>query len=308
MHPGASASKGMMTDRIICGWRVRSALPLPETATWCGPDRPVDIEIRPGQVPMKHDKQNYIQVVPGGGVLLDLSPIVRFLVTQNCVVVDTPRPPEAPDWRVRFLGPALGVLCYLRGVLPLHACCVRIGTRTVAIAGPSCAGKSTLAAALMRRDHRLVTDDICAISSLSERPIVLPSFPTLKLDPDTVKMFGIDPTSLVNVWLDTEKFLLPGNDGFDPAPLPLDTVYLLEDASEGADHTIIRINGIEAFEQLSAQWYRAEIGRLLYTKLAFFSMAAQLAGRFAVRRLVRKSGFVNLAGLVRLIEADAMSD
>jgi hypothetical protein len=160
----------------------------------------------------------------------------------------------------------------------------------------------------MRRDHRLVTDDICAITLLSARPVVLPSFPAIKLDPDTVKMLNIDSTSLLNVWLDTEKFLLPGNDGFDPTPLPLDRVYLLEDASADADHAIIPISGIEAFERLSAQWYRAEIGRLLYAKPALFSMAAQLASRFAVRRLVRRSGFANLAGLVRLIETDAIND
>jgi hypothetical protein len=197
-----AGGKSAVTDRIICGWRVRSLLPLPETAPWHGPDSPIDIEIRPGTVPTKLDKRNYIEVAPDGRVLLDLSPVVRFLVAPDCVVVDTSHPPEAPDWRVQLLGPVLGLQCYLRGVLPLHACAVRIGARTVAIAGRSCAGKSTLAAALMRRGHALVTDDICAISLLSARPMVLPSFPALKLARDSLKMLDIDPSGLVQVWLD----------------------------------------------------------------------------------------------------------
>jgi hypothetical protein len=45
--------------------------------------------------------------------------------------------------------------------------------------------------------------------------------------------------------------------------LPLETIYLLEDASEGDDDTIISISGADAFERLSAMYYRAEMGRFL---------------------------------------------
>jgi hypothetical protein len=294
-----------MSDRIICGWRVRSALPLPELAPWPGPDRPVDIEIRPGAVPAKH---RHIVAAPDGRIILDQSPHARFLVSPDCVIVDTVHRPEAAEWRVRLLGPVLGLLCYLRRVLPLHASCVRIGARTVAIAGHSCAGKSTLAAALMRRNHVLLTDDICAITPLSMRAMVFPSFPALKLASDSMKTFGIDPNGLAHVSLDTEKFLVPGNDGFDPGPSPLDTVYVIEDAPDGMDDAIIGIDGVAAFQQLNTMWYRAEIGRFLCDNPTLFSMAARLAGKVAVRRLVRRSNFDRLAALVSLIEADAMRD
>ncbi len=294
-----------MTDRVLCGWRVRSAaLPLPETVPWRGCDRAVDIEIRRGPVPTKSDKRSYIEFVSDSRVLLDLSPDVRFLVAPDCVVVDTSHPPESAEWRVRFLGPALGLVCYLRGVVPLHACSVRIGTRTVAIAGPSCSGKSTLAAALMRRKNALVTDDICAIALFSGCAVVLPSFPALKLAADSLDMLGFDSKGLAHAWLDTKKFLLPGNKGFNPTPLQLDMVYLLEDALDGKDHKIIPINGADAFEQLSTLWYRVEIGRFLYDKAKLFFMAAQLVNHVGVRRLVRRSGFTRLGALVELIEAD----
>jgi hypothetical protein len=308
VHLDKIRGKGAMTDYIICGWRVRTALPLPEVAPWRGPDRPVDIEIRLGSVPAISGKGKYFEATQDGRVLLDLSPVVRFLVAPNCVVVDTSHSPETPDWRARLLGPALGLLCYLRGILPLHACSVRIGKRTVAIAGRSGAGKSMLATALMRRNHALVTDDICAVTWHCGRPMVLPSFPALKLPPDGVRTFGFDLNSPVQVWLDANKFLLPAVDGFDPAPLPLDAVYLLEDAPEGSDDSIIPVHGADAFERLSAMCYRAEMGRLLYLPSALFSMAARLAGQVAVRRLPRRTGFARLAELARLIEADATSN
>ena len=294
-----------MTDYVICGWRVRSALPLPEAASWRGADHPVDIEIRPGSLPAMADMSKYFKATQDGRVFLDLSPVVRFLVAPNSIVVDTSHAPEAPEWRVRLLGPALGVLCYLRGVVPLHACSIRIGERTIAIAGPSCAGKSTLAAALMRRNHVLVTDDICAITLVRGRPTVLPSFPALKLSSDSLNTLGIDPNGLIHVWLDTDKFLVPTTDGFDPTPVSLDAVYLLEDASERNELAIIPISGADAFERLNEVYYRDEMGRLLRPPSTWFAMAAQLAHHVAVRRLVRRTEFDNLTALVRLIEADA---
>jgi hypothetical protein len=295
-------------DRLICGWRVRSALPLPETVTWSGPDRAVDIEIRPGRLPARVGESTpdlpYIEAAPDGSLLLDAMPVGRFLVRPDCVVVDSSLPPDSADLRVRLLGPVLGMLCYLRGILPLHACAVRIDTRTIAIAGPSCAGKSTLAAALLRRGHTLITDDICAITYPSASPSVLPSFPALKLAPDSLKILDIRPNGLTHVWLDTDKFLIPASDGFDPAPSILEKVYLLEDAPEGIADAITAINGAEAFQQLSGMFYRPAIGRLLFTKAALFGMAARLAGHVAVRRLVRSADFACLDETARLVEAD----
>ena len=44
------ARRGMVrshesADYVLCGWRVRSALPLPEVAPWRGDDRPPDVTI-----------------------------------------------------------------------------------------------------------------------------------------------------------------------------------------------------------------------------------------------------------------------
>jgi hypothetical protein len=299
-------------DRLICSWRVRSALPLPETVPWLGPDRAVDIEIRLGRLPARVGEStpelSYIEAAPDGSLLLDAMPFGRFLVRPDCVVVDSLLPLDSADLRVRLLGPVLGMLCYLRGILPLHACSVRIDTRTIAIAGRSCAGKSTLVAALLRRGHTLITDDICAITYPSASPSVLPSFPALKLARDSLKTLDIGPNGLTHVWLDTDKFLVPVSDGFDPAPSILEKVYLLEDAPEGIADAITAINGVEAFQQLSGMFYRPAIGRLLFTRAALFGMAARLAAHVAVRRLVLSADFGCLDEIARLVEADATDD
>jgi len=296
-----------MTDRMICGWRVRSALPLPETVAWRGDDRPVDVEIRRGPVPASLGERAtelpYVETAPDGRVLFDATPIARYLITSSSVVVDAAIEEPVPAWRGYLLGPVLAVICYLRGALPLHASALRIAGRAIAIAGRSGAGKSTLAAALSRRGHSLVTDDISVCTGLPKRPLLLPTYPALRLNGASLQALGLQSDDLVPVTPDLEKFQLPRPAGFDPAPVPLEAVYLIEDVAEGKD-IIVGATGTDAFERLTAEIYRPPIGRLLLTKPAFFSMATQLATEVAVRRLIRRAGFTRLEALAKAIEAD----
>jgi len=298
-----------MIDRVLCGWRVRSALPLPETMPWSGPDRPVDLEIRPGVVPGRVGDRTvdlpYIEAAPDGRLLVDVMPIGRFLVTADCVVVDTTLAPDAPEWRAFLLGPVLAVICYLRGALPLHASALRLGARTVAFAGRSGSGKSTLAAALSCRGHALITDDICACVGLPGRPLLLPTYPALKLSRASLEALGIGSRGLVRIGPDFEKLQLVRPQGFDPTPVTLDAVYLIEDAPEGAADEIVPTTGADAFTRLSAEIYRPPIGRLLLAKPAFFSMVTQLATELPTRRLLRRPDFTRLQMLMEMIEADA---
>ena len=297
-----------MTDRVICGWRVRSEFPLPETAPWTGPNSPVDVTIISGAVPAQLGERAaelpYLEAAPDGRLLIDAGPIVRFLVTRDRVVVETALADDALEWRASLLGPVLAILCYLRGTLPLHASALRIGERAAAIAGRSGAGKSTLAAALVRRGHMLITDDICACVGLPERPLILPSYPALKLSVASLDALHIAARGLPPIGPDFEKVQLPAPARFDPAPVPLDRVYLLEDAANDAPDGIIPATGIEGFQRLSAEIYRPPIGRLLLEKPQFFALATELARRVSIRRLVRRRDLRAIESVAKAIEAD----
>jgi hypothetical protein len=298
-----------MTDRILCGWRVRSSLSLPETAPWRGPDLPVDIEVRRGTLPAKLSLTTtdlpYVQAAPDGSLVLLALPTARFLVASDRVLVDTPLPEEAPEWRVLLLGPVLGLLCYLRGLLPLHASAVRIGNRVVALAGPSGIGKSTLAAALAQRGHFLISEDVLPIDDRAGPPLALPTIQALKLQGPSLTMLGIEAQGLPRLQFGAKKYHLLLSRSFDPTPCPLHVVYVVEDALQGANETILSVSGGDAFERLSSEVYRPEFGRMLLTKPALFAKAARLTERISVRRLVRRVDLTRLQALVAKIEVDA---
>jgi len=297
-----------MIDRLICGWRVSSTLPLPETSPWSGPDRPVDISISQGVVPAQLGNRTadlpYIEAGSDGRLLVDASPTGKFLVTDASVVVDTKLPPDAQEWRACLLGPVLAVICYLRGALPLHACALRVGGRVIAVAGRSGAGKSTIAAALSLRGHSLITDDICACVQSNGHALVLPTYPAIKLDRGSLAALGISAHHLTPIGPDFQKVQVVWSHRFDPTPGRLEIVYLIEDTLEGTDDAVIPASGAEGFERLSAEIYRPPIGRLLLAKPAFFAMVTQLATQITIRRLIRQPDFGGLQRLAAAIELD----
>jgi hypothetical protein len=113
-------------DYLLCGWRVRSAVPLPEVMRWPGDDRAPDIAIRLGSAPPLRDQVGKgvgpVQVGRDGVCRLDIKNVATYLVAAGRDVVVEPRiGVDAPDLRNWLLGVALGMLCHLRGLFPLHA-------------------------------------------------------------------------------------------------------------------------------------------------------------------------------------------
>jgi hypothetical protein len=80
-----------------------------------------------------------------------------------------------------------------RGRLVLHASCLATSdNRCFALAGESGRGKSTLAAALVERGYRLVSDD-CAVVELGPgRPRVVPAYPGLRLHRTSLRLTSLD--------------------------------------------------------------------------------------------------------------------
>jgi hypothetical protein len=280
-------------------------VPLPETAAWPGLKRPVDVTIETGPIPkLESDLPGlaYLKSVGGGKFVFDRLPHAHFLVDRGSIVIDENLSFETADWRASLLGPVLGLMCYLRDLLPLHASALRVGKRVVAFAGRSGAGKSTIAAGLLQRGHQLVADDVCALESLASNPLVLPSYPGLKLSSTSLAMLGIDPFGLAMI--DDDKFQLVRADRFDPTALALDTIYLIENAPEDMEDAVLELNGAAAFERLSAEIYRPEIGRFALTNSAFFAAVVRLTQCVEIRLLRRRLAEERICSLIDLIEAD----
>jgi HPr Serine kinase C-terminal domain len=94
----------------------------------------------------------------------------------------------------------LAIVLQLRGVLLFHACAVDVGGQAILVLGAAGAGKSTMAAALVRHGFALLSDDISAIEVIDGAPVVHPGPPRLRLRPDAARATGWDPAALPRVF------------------------------------------------------------------------------------------------------------
>lgn len=161
-----------------------------------------------------------------GEVLFRLPGVGRFLVRAG----EPPRVERAPgatdaDVRCFVEGPIAAAAAVMRGLVPLRAATVAIRGRAVAIAGPSVAGKSSLAAALALRGHAVLADAVTVASPEGGVHVVRPLGPDAVLWPDVARLLGLDPDAgrVVRPALAKRAFRL----GPRPAPAPLAAIVLL---------------------------------------------------------------------------------
>ncbi|HYD97747.1 MAG TPA: hypothetical protein VEH84_00065 [Alphaproteobacteria bacterium] len=247
----------------LCGLRVESDLPLPELLPWRGDDRPADIEIRLGEVPDRLEGAVHegplLQVAADGTCRYAIAGVAAYRVAGGRHVTVQPwMEPTATDIRVFLLGSVFGFLCHQRGLLPLHAGCVEIGGHVVALAGPSGVGKSTLTAAFLRRGFRVLADDVTVVDVAAPGgPLVLPSFPRVKLWRDAMDGLGVAPDGLVRVRREMDKFQLPlPGAAFLAEPRPLAAVYHLGVAGDERNAGIDPLRGTAAVSALVEAVYR----------------------------------------------------
>ncbi len=295
----------MHNDMLLCGWRVRSALPLPELLPWQGDDRPVNVEIAVGGIPQPEAQPVFVlphsRLWADGAFLLALDGVGRFWVQGGQrVKVEPAAGVDESELRAFLLGSVLGVLCHQRGLLPIHASAVRIGGRAILIAGNSGAGKSTLAAALGARGHALAADDVAAFDPA--QGLLLPAFPNRKLATDVLEALALDHRGLVANRPGQPKFHVSAQAGFDPAPLPALAVYLLSTRKARQSDDIERADPALAIARLDRMVYRRAIGLHIQPRQALFHALSRLMQTATVHLLPRDEAKPTPERLDRLAE------
>jgi hypothetical protein len=220
------------------------------------------------------------------------------------IVVD--RVPGADDAAVQWLvvGPALGILLTQRGLTALHASAVALDGEAAAFLGGSGWGKSTIAAALHRRGHAVVADDVVAVALDADSATVLPAHPHLKLAEDTLARLGGRADGLARVYTGSPKRLFPLGTGFSQEPLPLGRAYVLD---AGDDLRVRSVRPHEAVVELVRHSWA--VGVLHATAPAdYLGRCTRLASRIPVRRLERPLALSELDRVAELVERDAVAE
>jgi hypothetical protein len=218
-----------------------------------------------------------------------------------------------PEYQaVYLLGPVLGFVLRLRGIVCLHASAVMVDNRALAFLGAPGAGKSTLAAAFALSTHPVLADDVLPLRQAAGYFLAGPGSPRLCLWPDAVThLYGsaealpllIPENSMAPDWDKRGLDLAGVSTQFFPKPAPLGAIYFLGERRAEADCRVEAILPAEGLLTLVANSYRSE---LLHRDLRAqeFGTLAQLAALVPLRRLNPPADPARLPRLCEAILAD----
>ena len=132
-----------------------------------------------------------------------------------------------------FIGPILGCILRLLGVLCLHASVVNIEGRAVAILGRKRSGKSTTAAAFAQLGYAVLADDMAVITLKNGVFYVESGYAKVRLRPKSLAVLHTQQAESFEMVYEgrDSRYANLGTQFFD-SPLPLGAMYLLSDGSE----------------------------------------------------------------------------
>ena len=161
----------------------------------------------------------------------------KYLVRGGKEIIIDPLPEVDSEHIIGLpvLGPLMAMLLQQRGYFVLHASGIKVNDEACVFVGCKGQGKSTMAATLYGRGHKLVADDIAAIALNSEgKPTLLSGFPQIRLWPDSVTAaLGHDnPETLPEIYPNVAKRACPTFENFYSHSLPLKRIYVLGSADQ----------------------------------------------------------------------------
>ena len=151
-----------------------------------------------------------------------------FVVKDGSSVIVVPEEDcDQSGLRLYIEGIMMAIILHQRGLSVLHASVVDVHGSAVAFLGAVGAGKSSIAAGLYARGYRVLTDDNAAIEWATGTPMVVPSYPSVKLYPEIASSLGFRNGALSVLHASLPKMAGTVATGFVQTPLPLRRVYFL---------------------------------------------------------------------------------
>jgi hypothetical protein len=160
--------------------------------------------------------------------------IVNATATHVSMSWHKPLTPE--DAAVYLLGPVLGFVMRVRGIVPLHASAVATDRGAVVFLGEAGCGKSTTAAACATLGYSVLSDDLLPIRETTETFWAHPSHPRLTVWPDSVRgLFGAaDQLPALTPSYDKRYLDLQRGRHFHDTPLPIAVLYVISARHAGS--------------------------------------------------------------------------
>lgn len=174
----------------------------------------------------------------------------RVLISPDGLELLCEPDPANADWAYILPAQALPLAATIRGLEVVHASGVVLGGQAVLIAGPAGAGKTSLAAALVRSGGELLSDDAVALQLSGDTPVAHAG--SLALQLRTAEDERLSPSE--RAALGEPAGSIEGKHRYTrdraPAPAPLGGVFLLERST--SEPVVEQLVAVDPFELIAS--------------------------------------------------------
>lgn len=218
-----------------------------------------------------------------------------------------PEPLTLEDAATYLLGPIMGFVMLLRGVVCLHASAIAIGDEAVALVGPAGSGKSTTAAAFSERGYSIIAEDVVTLDDRMDHFLIRPAYPCIRLWPASVKALYGTETHLPKLTPNWDKCYLDLSERFQRQPLPLAAIYHLgERRDDRAAPFVEPLDKSEGLMSLVANTYATKLMDK-QMRAREFELLTRVLNNVPVRRVTPHSDIAHIPELCTRILSDIKS-
>jgi hypothetical protein len=245
-------------------------------------------------------------------VVLHFTDTAEFYVWPDRIVCYQLRRAYRYQVEMWLVGTVLALWLEQKGIPVMHASAVVVDNRAMAFLASSTAGKSSLAAALMRCGYPLLTDNVLPITCCGDTYVGQPGYPQMRLWPDQAKHFLGYFEDLELVHPEASKRTVPvgseGLGGFCDVSQPLSCLYIPYRRDSVADGTAIEITPVSPRDTTIELVRHSFLTRLL-TAMGLqpqrLHSLAHIARQVPMRQVMYPSGLEHLPRVCEAILEDA---
>ena len=291
----------------VFGLTVASEYELPELEM-IDPPGQSDVRIVLGQTPLELPGAMvchiHLQIAPQS-LLLKVRVAGDFWVRNGNEIILNPLPEASPEnVRLFLLGSAFGAVLHQRGILPIHGSALVYQGQAFILTGVTGAGKSTLAAALVRKGCKLLTDDVAAVTfDRAGTPWVQPAYPQQKLWRDSAAAMELSTGRLIRVMADMEKFAVPANGRYYGEAATLTSIFhLIKPADdESGKLSLEPVRGVDKLPLILHNVYRPRFVKGLGMQGEHLQRCFKLAEKVKTARVYRTRDWGELEELTERV-------
>lgn len=218
-----------------------------------------------------------------------------------------PEPLTLEDTATYLLGPVMGFVLLLRGLVSLHASAIVVDGAAIALVGPAGAGKSTTAAAFSARGFGVLAEDVVTLDDRGDHFFVRPAYPCIRLWPASAATLYGSRSALPPLTPNWDKCYLDltqQSGQFEREPRQLAAIYLLDERSDDPHAPFVMTpDRAEGMLSLIANTYATKLIDK-HMRAREFDLLSRVLSHVPLRRVTPHSDPGRLSTLCDLILSD----